>query len=305
MFFFQAEDGIRDDLVTGVQTCALPILRLRLAHIEQKSFFAGRQVPCGLGKLAGNVADQLQLGVFLECRVLRFLRGVRLRGLLLPCKVVRQHADFIPMRERPARRRRRAQAFRSRNVRTGEQQQTQTDNEQLRHTRTPDHPVGRQPIFYDAESPLNSSPLRGKTLRLQETFTCTPERSSFMGRTSPPASTTAASTRSRVSGSISSTTQPPPPAPQTLPASAPFRRVSATILSMVFVVIGGMLSLRKLHSSPIKRPTSAQLARSSAPRSSCATSEMRAKLRNTALSPLMCARKTSQLLIADLRGLPV
>src|SRR5207244_6632752 len=24
---FQAEDGIRDDLVTGVQTCALPILR--------------------------------------------------------------------------------------------------------------------------------------------------------------------------------------------------------------------------------------------------------------------------------------
>src|SRR5215216_7813303 len=27
-FFFQAEDGIRDDLVTGVQTCALPISHL-------------------------------------------------------------------------------------------------------------------------------------------------------------------------------------------------------------------------------------------------------------------------------------
>src|SRR5687767_16008707 len=26
-FFFQAEDGIRDKLVTGVQTCALPIFR--------------------------------------------------------------------------------------------------------------------------------------------------------------------------------------------------------------------------------------------------------------------------------------
>ena len=25
VFFFQAEDGIRDDLVSGVQTCALPI----------------------------------------------------------------------------------------------------------------------------------------------------------------------------------------------------------------------------------------------------------------------------------------
>src|SRR5947208_7513105 len=29
-FFFQAEDGIRDDLVTGVQTCALPICDSRV-----------------------------------------------------------------------------------------------------------------------------------------------------------------------------------------------------------------------------------------------------------------------------------
>src|SRR5258708_35218158 len=33
-FFFQAEDGIRDDLVTGVQTCALPIC-LRLGMDRQ------------------------------------------------------------------------------------------------------------------------------------------------------------------------------------------------------------------------------------------------------------------------------
>src|SRR5207247_3959931 len=31
-FFFQAEDGIRDPLVTGVQTCALPICSLRVAE---------------------------------------------------------------------------------------------------------------------------------------------------------------------------------------------------------------------------------------------------------------------------------
>src|SRR5258708_17931456 len=31
-FFFQAEDGIRDDLVTGVQTCALPISAPRGNH---------------------------------------------------------------------------------------------------------------------------------------------------------------------------------------------------------------------------------------------------------------------------------
>src|SRR5207244_9585984 len=29
--FFQAEDGIRDDLVTGVQTCALPISTVVIA----------------------------------------------------------------------------------------------------------------------------------------------------------------------------------------------------------------------------------------------------------------------------------
>src|SRR6267143_3915335 len=31
-FFFQAEDGIRDGTVTGVQTCALPISELRAQH---------------------------------------------------------------------------------------------------------------------------------------------------------------------------------------------------------------------------------------------------------------------------------
>src|SRR5207244_10163383 len=36
--FFQAEDGIRDDLVTGVQTCALPIsISLLGCHIQVAS----------------------------------------------------------------------------------------------------------------------------------------------------------------------------------------------------------------------------------------------------------------------------
>src|SRR5687767_15278641 len=34
-FFFQAEDGIRDKLVTGVQTCALPISPLH-EHDERR-----------------------------------------------------------------------------------------------------------------------------------------------------------------------------------------------------------------------------------------------------------------------------
>src|SRR2546429_1369188 len=34
-FFFQAEDGIRDVAVTGVQTCALPIWMLTLEELER------------------------------------------------------------------------------------------------------------------------------------------------------------------------------------------------------------------------------------------------------------------------------
>src|SRR5690606_40877798 len=41
-FFFQAEDGIRDFHVTGVQTCALPILRdfvIEQLHVERDDVF--------------------------------------------------------------------------------------------------------------------------------------------------------------------------------------------------------------------------------------------------------------------------
>src|SRR5690606_39746812 len=36
VFFFQAEDGIRDFHVTGVQTCALPILVVELSDGERQ-----------------------------------------------------------------------------------------------------------------------------------------------------------------------------------------------------------------------------------------------------------------------------
>src|SRR2546430_6128028 len=50
LFFFQAEDGIRDLTVTGVQTCALPISKLKIGKpgsefrpfcAENPKFFAG------------------------------------------------------------------------------------------------------------------------------------------------------------------------------------------------------------------------------------------------------------------------
>src|SRR5258708_16804004 len=60
-FFFQAEDGIRDDLVTGVQTCALPIL------IDTRSQLLGNSVPAlGAEECAEGgyrVSQQLGSGV--------------------------------------------------------------------------------------------------------------------------------------------------------------------------------------------------------------------------------------------------
>src|SRR5699024_11869255 len=43
-FFFQAEDGIRDRNVTGVQTCALPIStqRFRASHSASRSWESSR-----------------------------------------------------------------------------------------------------------------------------------------------------------------------------------------------------------------------------------------------------------------------
>src|SRR5256885_9173301 len=48
-FFFQAEDGIRDYKVTGVQTCALPILRLADPRdlAVDLALEAGRSALCG------------------------------------------------------------------------------------------------------------------------------------------------------------------------------------------------------------------------------------------------------------------
>src|SRR5256885_534610 len=48
-FFFQAEDGIRDYKVTGVQTCALPILdvvadRFRLGNVERARAYEAIEV---------------------------------------------------------------------------------------------------------------------------------------------------------------------------------------------------------------------------------------------------------------------
>src|SRR5207244_9147401 len=81
-FFFQAEDGIRDDLVTGVQTCALPILREeRRALVE----LAGPDLADRAGDpLVGSRAPLGELGAvgdLLRQRMLERILGDRIEAL--------------------------------------------------------------------------------------------------------------------------------------------------------------------------------------------------------------------------------
>src|SRR5262249_58665937 len=52
VFFFQAEDGIRDWSVTGVQTCALPILRVAVATKRPSAESAASSRKCVLSSAA-------------------------------------------------------------------------------------------------------------------------------------------------------------------------------------------------------------------------------------------------------------
>src|SRR5256886_4076128 len=52
-FFFQAEDGIRDLTVTGVQTCALPISADRPWRTPRATRSPGRRPRCCSGAPAG------------------------------------------------------------------------------------------------------------------------------------------------------------------------------------------------------------------------------------------------------------
>src|SRR5258708_12617505 len=68
-FFFQGEDGIRDDLVTGVQTCALPILAgyQRWAYTPRPQ--RGRRANRRYGRSEEHTSE-LQSPDHLVCRLL-------------------------------------------------------------------------------------------------------------------------------------------------------------------------------------------------------------------------------------------
>src|SRR6266487_1753956 len=63
--FFQAEDGIRDGRVTGVQTCALPILKRPPGGLRGTERTPVRLVPAALGAVAPR-SEERRVGK--ECR---------------------------------------------------------------------------------------------------------------------------------------------------------------------------------------------------------------------------------------------
>src|SRR2546430_3012403 len=70
-FFFQAEDGIRDLTVTGVQTCALPISEVAISRFHRVlKFIEGKRF------LSSQRADDSQAQPFMNHSI-DFMRAVR------------------------------------------------------------------------------------------------------------------------------------------------------------------------------------------------------------------------------------
>src|SRR5206468_9041698 len=71
-FFFQAEDGIRDLIVTGVQTCALPILKppcqstCRTFSVIGKKRFESAMFGSTAGAMPRTRSEERRVGK--ECR---------------------------------------------------------------------------------------------------------------------------------------------------------------------------------------------------------------------------------------------
>src|SRR5215216_2206454 len=73
-FFFQAEDGIRDDLVTGVQTCALPISKCGVTNASARETGPG---PSSLATPSAHSSTASPKEVLRDMVVAHFIRTAR------------------------------------------------------------------------------------------------------------------------------------------------------------------------------------------------------------------------------------
>src|SRR5699024_12187845 len=82
-FFFQAEDGIRDRNVTGVQTCALPILDARALHNTTMDLSQALDQISGIKiRKSGGVGSNtsISLNGFSGRHIKFFLDGIPMEG---------------------------------------------------------------------------------------------------------------------------------------------------------------------------------------------------------------------------------
>src|SRR5689334_24332018 len=73
-FFFQAEDGIRDGTVTGVQTCALPISQILL--LDEPAAGMNPQESQWLMQVIQRVRKEFELSVLLIEHDMRVVMGI-------------------------------------------------------------------------------------------------------------------------------------------------------------------------------------------------------------------------------------
>src|SRR5207248_3675814 len=86
-FFFQAEDGIRDRTVTGVQTCALPISRHQLENSSQQTQGIRHRPPrLRLRLVTGNPGKTSESPQSDLCHRVCRRASVPLRSTTVPCR---------------------------------------------------------------------------------------------------------------------------------------------------------------------------------------------------------------------------
>src|SRR6266853_5047016 len=95
-FFFQAEDGIRDLTVTGVQTCALPICRRRpkpVPDVDGVAGFKSERWP-----LSNRNGGRLQIGMVADItseKAAALRRNPQILGFSLRSTNVRNSFEFF------------------------------------------------------------------------------------------------------------------------------------------------------------------------------------------------------------------